>query len=176
MAMIRLLIFMVILIDIITVCSLVYLSLIGENIKIIIQLSFFIIIINSIIWSCLCITNYYKDIDNMKVDLLLFIDNNDDIIIINEKINEYISIDLSQDNRIEFIKILENDLNTNRRQLLLLSMLNRLKNISPPITEERLREELEKTNIEYSNYKSNLERKINAIIQHQTANIIISIF
>lgn len=104
---------------------------------------------------------------------MTYINNTDNIEMINTKINEYISNDLSLENRIEFIKILEIDLNYNKRLELLLLMLNRLKSINPPIREEIYSNEIEQTNIDYDNYKNNLNMKINNIIELQRRYLII---
>lgn len=139
-----------------------------NNKNIAIQLTIFIIFINSILF-----TNYYKNRENRKIELMTYINNTDNIEMINTKINEYISNDLSLENRIEFIKILEIDLNYNKRLELLLLMLNRLKSINPPITEEIYSNEIEQTNIDYDNYKNNLNMKINNIIELQRRYLII---
>lgn len=170
----RIIIFMLILIDVVSLITIIYLVSISDmnnkNINIAIQLTIFIGFINTILFSCICISNYYKNRENTKMELMTYIDNTYDIIMINTKINEYISDDMTIENKIQFIKLLETDLRDNKRLELLLLMLNRLKIINEPITEEIFKNELDQINRYYDDYKNNLTIKINGIIELQQLN------
>lgn len=165
----RLIFFTLIIIDIISLITIIYLVSISNinNINIAIQLTIFIGFLNIILCSYICISKYYENRENRETELLAYIDNNDDIHMIHMKINEYIDDNMTLDNKIEFIKLLNNDLINNKRLELLILMLNRLKSQNQPITEEIFNNELEFTNMNYELYIHNLNIKLNAVIELQ---------
>ena len=105
----KLIFFTLIIIDIISLITIIYLVSI-LNINIVIQLTIFIGFLNIILCSYICISKYYENRENRQTELLAYIDNNDDIYMIHMKINEYMDDNMTLDNKIEFIKLLNNDI------------------------------------------------------------------
>ena len=162
----------IILIDILLVGCIIHISSFDyKNNQIYIYLYFVTVNINLIL-VCLFAMKHNNNKKEKKQELLSFIDGNQAITSINDKIDEFINNYYIYDNKVSFIYNIRYDLIANKRKNLYKNLKLKLKNRNE-ITEEIVREELILLRDNLEEYKQLLEIKINALLELHNIKIVI---
>lgn len=175
----RIIIASLIIIDIILVAIIIHLSslsILDKNIQQLSQFEIYIqlvtIIIN-IILICVFIMERNMRRKMGKTELLSFIDNNDNITIINSKIDEYINNYSIFEDKISLIYSFRNNLIINKRKELYLNLRTKLKSNNNYVTENIVKEEFALFKCDLDNYRIILNIKIDELIELHNIKIII---